>query len=502
MVSSTTALRVCINVLVISTPILVLLFLFAQYAALFGTLRFSTDFSDESAFIDPWRPLGRAMDREKNLRTGDTVQRIVGEPVYMDVSVPRSFDSVDVTMEYKNSGHPLVEFGLITSTEPYAVRLQPFQSTLIDEALTQWNITTDASSGLTLLQREQQYDSVSTFVANPPRDAVAATYNASIPYTYTDATYRPSSSTITIDRLLRGSHQFVVYAAKEHLHSTWSFVDMNREFNDDGVRIEVLLKGNVIWEEWLVDDGDVTASGVVTEERTLNIDFPFVEPGVYEYRISTTNDMVLTHITSDQERFVVKNALTVINNEEFINAFPNVDTAPTILTMSGLQLRAQTDHPAGLQTVLIDDEELILEEVHTPTWWEAEQFHELLATRTVVLPRNDVTIVTQGFYAFDPASYFDPNDAILPLNERVTLDLLDYILYSNYSAPEETNHTVLQHVTLSLEGVAGDRKELTFVLSAPGLDRDDNELTIERMEFIFHRDPLWKRLKKRFAPPL
>ncbi len=499
MIDRSTLIHKCISGCIVVAPFIALFFLFAKYFALTGELRFTVDFSSESAFADAWRPLGRAMDREKNLRTGNTVQRIVGEPVYMDVTVPRSFDTVDMTMEYKNPDHAIIEFGVVTSTEPYAVRLQPFQSTVIDEALLQWSITTDPTTGLSLLQQEKKFDTVSAFIAQPPRDATVATYNATLPYTYVDTTYHLSSGNITIDRQLRGSHQFVAYAADEDLHSTWTFVDMNSEFNDDTVHIEVLLNGNRIAEQWLVDDGDTTASNTVSVERNVSIDIPSVARGVYEYKVSTTNDMVITEIVSDQERFVAKNSITVINNPEFSALFPNSDTAATVLTMNGAQLRAQTDHPSGLQTISIDTEELILDEIHSPTWWEAKLHDDFSAVRTVTLPVNDVTIATQGFFAFEPSAYFDPNDGITALNESITLDILDYILYSNYSSPEETNRTIQQQSTVSLEGVVGDRKQLTFVLSAPGLDRHHHELAIEHMEFVFHRDPLWKRLKKRFA---
>ncbi len=502
MIDRRTLIHKCISGCIVIVPFVILFFLFSQYFALTGELRFTVDFRNESAFVDAWRPLGRAMDREKNLRTGNTAQRIVGEPVYMDVTVPRSFDTVDVTMEYKNPDHAVVEFGVVTSTEPYAVRLQPFQSTVIDEALLEWNLVTDPTTGLHLLQQEKKFDTVDAFIAKPPRDAVVATYNSTLPYTYVDAAYRPSSAQSTIDRLLRGPHQFVTYAADEDLHSTWSFVDMNREFNDDSVHIEVLFNGSRIAEQWLADDGDVTASTMASGVRQITIDVPSVAQGIYEYKISTTNDIVITQIVSDQERFVAKNSITVINNPEFSSLFPNSDTNATVLTMNGGQLRAQTDHSSGLQTITIDTEELILDEIHSPTWWEAELQDDLSTVRTVTLPMNDVTIATQGFFAFEPSAYFDPNDGITALNERITLDMLDYIFYSNYTSPEETNRTIQQHSTVSFDGVVGDRKQLTFVLSAPGLDRHHHELSIERMEFVFHREPLWKRLQKRFVSSL
>ncbi|MFC1598173.1 hypothetical protein ACFL2M_01430, partial [Patescibacteria group bacterium] len=80
-----------VKTLIFIIPFFVLVWLASQYFSLFGYLNIEYNFKGESPFIDEFRPRGRALDREKNLRTGETYQKIVGDPVYLDVSVPRSF---------------------------------------------------------------------------------------------------------------------------------------------------------------------------------------------------------------------------------------------------------------------------------------------------------------------------------------------------------------------------------------------------------------------------
>ena len=155
-----------LKITLFSIPLLIFFWLAWQYFSFSGNLSIEYDFQGESPFISEFRPRGRALDREKNLRTGEVYQKIVGDPVYMDVTVPRSFDSVDVTVEYNNPDQPFVELGIIANTNPWNVQLFPFESKVIDEAIATWHRIDDTERHLSLLQRNQQFDSVTSFVSD------------------------------------------------------------------------------------------------------------------------------------------------------------------------------------------------------------------------------------------------------------------------------------------------------------------------------------------------
>ncbi len=476
-------------------PIAVFLWAFARYFSLSGTLTVHYDFRGESPMVSEFYPRGRALDREQNLRTAEVYQRIVGEPVYMDVDVPRSFDTVDVTMEYFNPDQSILEFGLVTSREPWAVALQPLENRVIDEALLTWN-RTETNDGIVLLQREPLYSSVEEFLASPPEHHIA-TYQYVLAIDYHDPAYSAEDGGITIDRQLRGPHDFVTYIKDETLHIEFDIVDMNREFNVDDVRVAVYQGDTPVFDQLLPDDGITEATSVLSSRQTIIVDVPNLPEGAYRIDMTTTNDIVIEQIRSDQHKLVVVNHLYIMNNEEYRSVFPETATSPTALQFSGRKLTLQTDHPNGLQTVVIGEATVPIETVHSPHVWLSENT-DWSVVETITLPVNDLILDAKGFFAFASDQFFDPNKNTEYINERTEIDELGSILYRNYTSPQTARTISTQSRTLTLDGVSGDRKHLTFVLSAPGLDRERFLLAVRDIQFVFTREPLVNRLRKRF----
>ncbi len=480
--------QVCITII----PFIFFGWLAVQYFSFFGTLRISYDFSQESPYVQEFTPRGRALDREENLRTGESYQRVIGEPAYMKVAVPRSFDSVDVTIEYQNPDQPIVEFGVVTSTEPWNTQLQPFHSSVINEAVSEkWDLL--ESDGVTLLQREKQFDSVDSFIESFPRDVGIGTYGYNLTRQYYDPEYVPKSGGVVVDRFLRGRHEFWTYAANENLRAEFDFVDINRSFDEDPILLQVYQGDMLVHEELLPDDGITEATGVSSETRTLSVDLPDVEGSLYRYVLSVNDDIVVTQIRTDQDRFIAKGSVYLVNNEEYAAQFPDLSVDETRLTMQATTVFARTDHPAGLQVPTVNGDPMHIDTVSRPYYWtvpEADQSE----IAEVIVPKNDLYLQSNGYFAFSPESFFDPDYGIQKIDETVLLDELDYILYSDYVPPEEGRLNLTQQTTIDLQGVFGDRKELTFVLSAPGIDRAGNELKIFSVDFEFHRAPLYQRI--------
>ena len=158
-----------VKAIIFCVPLVIVAWLTVDYLSIFGNLSITYNFSGESARVKEFTPAGRALDREQNLRTGETYQRIVGEPVYMNVTVPRSYDDVSVTLDYQNDGQPYTEFGLVTSEEPLSVRLQSLDIGIINQAINEgWSQI--ESDGVTLLQRQSEFESVADFVDQTPED--------------------------------------------------------------------------------------------------------------------------------------------------------------------------------------------------------------------------------------------------------------------------------------------------------------------------------------------
>ncbi len=485
------------KVVIFIAPVVVCVWLGVQYFSVFGTLSLYYDFHDESSFVSEWYPKGRANDRERNLRTGETYQEIVGDPVYVDLTVPRSYDTVDVTVEYSNPNQSLVEFGIVTSTEPWNIRLQPFESTLIDQAIAEWSAVQD--QGVTLLQRSSQYESVSDFVADIPTESRIGVYNYDLSVTYADPEYTASDQRVVIDRALRGSHEFVVYCASEDLSVEFDVVDINREFNQDIVNLSVERNGAVLFDAQLDDDGIDEASGEVSETRVIQAQLPDCQAGAYTVSLDTSDDILITQVRSEQERIVLHKHAYLANNVEYQQLLPELATSATDLLIQGLVFSAKTDHVTGLQDIQHGVETIAVDTVHTTEYWQVDDQDEL-KLQQMSIPANDLYLTTDGYIAFTKQQYFDPNYYVEYITEYSELEDLEYIMYADYSSPEQDQRsTKTQTVTIDLDGVAGDRKDLTVVLSSPGIDRNYYTMQIFSVDMLFSRAPLHQRLLNRFT---
>lgn len=493
--TSITTIQRAGKMIIVLAPIVLLSWLTVRYTAFFGELVVSTDFSGSPSAVGVWEPAGRALDAAQNIRTKESYQLIVGEPVYLPVKVPRSFNSVEVEVEYSNDEQSLIEFGLVTSEDPFAVRLYPFEHTVIDEALQTWPSVIE-SNGLTLLQRQPVYESMDEFMAHPPTDAGVGLYRTSLSVPYIDTTYTATAAGTSVDRLLRGPHTFVTYIDSEPLHVEFDLVDMNRQFDDDTVTIQVLEGDTIIREQQLADDGVTAATGQASGTRTMEVDVTNLPAGAYTIKLTGSTDVIIQHIRSQQEKFVVERSLYLINNEEYAEVIPGIDTSATHLVTNATELLARTERTTGVQRIHIGGDTLDVATPSTPYWWSANQPDTTPALQEVEVPKNAVELTTNGYIAFSAESFFDPDYLIQSISGETDLVTLDALLYRDYTPPTEETKGKKQTVQMSLDGIAGDRKSLLFVLSAPGLDREKNIVRVDSVRMRFSRDPLYKKLFK------
>ncbi|HLD22216.1 MAG TPA: hypothetical protein VJB65_04935, partial [Patescibacteria group bacterium] len=310
--------------------------------------------------------------------------------------------------------------------------------------------------------------------------------------------YEPQEGTLVIDRLLRGQHEFVTYIKNETLYAQFDLIDMNREFNDDIVSIEVYSGRTLIHTAFLSDDGINDARAQASVVRSLIVDIPNLPEGAYSLKVITSSDdVVISRIETFQHLFVAKGKLFLINNVEYQSILPHISTNSSTMYAQNMQFSARTDHPSGLQTIFVDDEELSLETVSQTMYW-SPRTTDTSVLHTVTLPKNDVILYSNGYFAFAKEHFFDPDYLVERLSETTTLDALDYILYTNYQQAEEGTRNRTQQIHIDLNQTTVDRKQLTFVLSAPGIDRRSATLMIQRVQFDFHREPLLKRLLQKF----
>lgn len=446
-----------------------------RYTALNGTYTYVWTPGDKSELN--LLPLGRVSKALQSLETGKIFQQVTGDPVYLSVSVPRSFDSVTATVELQNQGQPLIEMGVQDSADAWHFDLHPLDVPLLENL--NWSKLTD-EQGNVLWQHQPTFTSIQDFLNNLPLDQRIAEYHQNLRPPFNMTNYTPAPP-LDISTPLRGPQTMKLYAADQVVSLDLTVQDLNRGFDDDAVTVSLWQSGEVIAQTSILDDGNLIADGQMSLARTLHLEINDRVTGLLELQIDSTDDLLITNIKTNLG-YLVARQLFLAGSHEY-NSSLSFPTQATSLTTNSLALQAATSHPAALQTIVVGEESLSVLKVNSPT--HVDLVDDSL--RTITIPLNDVTLLSQGWMSFTPASFFDPDYQIEQLTPATQLDQIDFIYAADLPQPTLTQTRTL---AFDLTQVPGDKKHLNFILSAPGLDQLKADYTVSGIRFEFHRPPL------------
>ncbi len=437
-----------------------------QYIGGDGTLDLVYRFRTTPQAIALFGPSGRALDREKNLSNGETYQRIVNGPAYTSVILPGAYDRVTVELEYQNPSQTLVELGIKLSDDPalFDYRLQPLENKLVDNS--DWDRL--ENDQYILLQREPTYSSIEEFLENPPTTGRGGSYLISPDLAFTDATYQANpTSGSHITTTLRGTHEFYTYAAAETLAVQLTVEDINYTAGEDPVTMSVYYRNQLVDSTTLIDDGEIGMTGISTGPRQLHLSVPNVSAGVYQIKVATNDDILITAIQSDQERLVVSKSIHLAGTEEYAATGAQLNLAPTMLQSDSNWLTVLAKHPYGVGDLTMYNRLLHVNKVTTPyTWTNPIPQYDY----TVTLPQNDILALSDSYFALPGAAAFDPWFGLRPISQYTDPDGLSYIFSGRYTEPTRLRSWTTATATFDLTGIDQQRPNvLQFIGSAPGL---------------------------------
>lgn len=458
-----------------AAPVVFFGYLTYKYTAISGSYTFVWTPQDKAELNI--QPLGRVSKPFQDVETGEVFQRMTGDPVYLSVEVPRTFETVTATVDLHNSGQPLVEFGLQNSTE-WKFDLHPLDVPLIEDL--DWYTLKD--QGNVLLQREKQFNTIQEFLEQLPLKQGIAEYYVHLDPEYVMDPYI-SQPSLQITSPLRGSHTFRGYVQDQPVSLDISFVDINRQFDVDTVTASIIQHDQVVAQAVVEDDGNIVADGQVSATQNLRLQTTEPINGEFTIQLSSTDDLLVTSIDTNFG-YLVTQQLFLAGNSEYRDPSASFSTQATTLNTNASSLQAVTSHPVGLQTIQIGDMELPLLKVNSPEHVDLPD----QSMKTIIVPQNDVLLKSFGWMSFTPSSFFDPDYLIERLIPTTNLDQIDFIYASDL--PEHAVTETRRSVTFDLADVPGDKKQLNFIISAPGLDQRKAEITISSIRLEFHRPPL------------
>jgi hypothetical protein len=445
---------------------LVVVFILYRYSGA-GDLVLQYNFNTKPTFISEFTPLGRALDREKNLANGAYQQRIIGEPVYFTARVPGRYPKkLMVTLEYANPYQNIVELGIQknNNAENPQYQIEPVQNKLINEA--SW--TRLENKDYILLQKEQKYKTIEDFFANPPINSSVGTYHVNFSYPFVQANYKSTGKNIIIQQALLGSQEFYTYLKNQPL-----------EFS-------LQASGAVLVKVYHAGEQVYAYNYSETDKNILINDLP---EGVYKIMLETSADTVIDNIATKLQKLVFGNKVQFAQ----IN---NTDSTTAIYTAANTISLTPT-HYSALGEAKFFDKTVRLDKVNSTYSWSSPITNYFAR---VVLPNNGLKIVSDAPISLDEFTWFDPNFGFAPLSNQTDIAQLDYVLAKQYTKPTEQRnvYTVTKEYDLTTMERA-ENNTFKFVLSAPGLAQVPQGLTVYSIKVTAEREPitlkyLWEKI--------
>ncbi|MFH1171585.1 MAG: hypothetical protein V1778_03540 [bacterium] len=329
------------------------------------------------------------------------------------------------------------------------------------------------------------FASVGDFLKSLPDPKTVLQYEYDLGKLYRLPEYQASSETTTLEYPLRGSHEIVTYIGEnEPMSFTFTIQDINRHAGKDAVSIEVWDTTKQIFAEHIDGYGEEKATGRPSEEREINVRKSELPEGAYYLKIHTEDDVFIKKIVTQQHLIVFYKSLYLTDNPEYKEILGLQKNQPTSFFVDGSYLRARTAHENGLQTVEVGKTTMTLDDVQ-----EEKVIDGLSGITTVVSPKNDVQLTTDGYFAFSKDQLFTPTPKIETITPTTPLDRYHYII-ADY--PQAAQDGVWLKATTSFQNSKlpfDENNTVQFLVNLPRLSENHRRILLQEIQIDFYKKP-------------
>ena len=351
---------------------------------------------------------------------------------------------------------------------------------------------------------QTRFDSIDDFLTNVPATGSMLRYNYNLSTNLELPNYRKSNVTTVITKSLRGPHEIYTYIGKgEDLNFIFTIQDINRHAGKDIFSVKVYNAwGEKIEEVKVPDDGEDQATGRVFPERRHQLLLENIPHGIYRIVIDIVDDDIfIKKIETFQNLFMFNKNIYLADNAEYTSVLGDKELRPTTLYTTGSFFRARTAHDDGCQSLRVGSQSLVINETHT-----LETISDLKGITSIVSPRNDVYLESDGLFAFSQDQIFDTTFGLVKsVNEVSDIDDYDYII-ANYPKAQQENEWLVAkaHVTSpDLYFHKGNDLTANFIITFPGLPENNRTIRVKEVRVVFQKEPItisniFERLKNKF----
>lgn len=448
------------------------------------------------------------------LRTADPNLRwkLTTDTLPFQVTVPRAIERIRVRGELQPGSQPVVWLRAAGAQDVDMTTLvsSSFLDTLewphvTDGTMTLWmrdkRVTTETKTEGTGANKKEttstweknvrQYTSVDEFTTDPPDLGVVATTGLNrLALASMNGVDLPAEG-VTWPQIFRGSHQFYVYAPGGELKIAFDKVDRNRGNDADPLTVRIARADELdtrrsSWIKTLrvKDDGNSKGNGPTGDPQRVELVIPDAKAGAYFVDIVTSEDVVLTNLTSSS-------AMVSFIGRVFLAEGPAYGEKyfrPLTLLTNGTRLTMAAAHEQGKQDVMIAGKKYALKGINVEV-----VASELNGITSLQIGRPDVKISSDGLITIAPAKIF-PSTGARPLDLSTTpnLDDVDYVFVAYQP---NTKKTITFDETYAWSELELKGKRLSFVLEAPGLQTTGSTLALSELKATLIRGPFpWNKV--------
>lgn len=337
-----------------------------------------------------------------------------------------------------------------------------------------WDKITD--NELVLFQKNKTFDSIKSFLVSIPMDKKIGTYQVETdklaPYIIENSNEK---SNLIINTPIRGSASILILVKNKTLNVKVSKQDMNMYEGNDILNIALSKNGNVVYTDYLPDDGFSDNSQNQTAPQAANLSIDNLNPGLYKLDLtfdSPNTDSVIKSIEINQNKVMFMGSILTWNN-----------TSAEFYTKSKT-VKAFTSWTESIQSLKLDDKiDLAITDTKTKFLFDlkTDEMHKIF------IPKGNVNFGTGGYFSISPDNYFDPkliNAQEITVNtSKTTIDnSFEYIL-STVKAPI----TEGDWLTSEIEFEISKSNQVFFSLEIPDIEKSGGSLEIKNLSITLQK---------------
>lgn len=447
-----------------------------------GKITYSTNYKGYNDFIGKLTPADRVAGN-----------KIIGDPAYFSLRVPRRFTDAKLTLKYKvDPNISIIEAGVLKDQATWQYDLQPIYNSKIEDLMKSWNVVADGN--MMLLQREKKFKTINDFIKNPPETDKIALYDYDLNTNYVLPNYQANTSTIAMCRPITGAYQYYTYVKDENLSDDFVFQDLNKNSDPDPIDVFVYYNDKQIFSDHLDDDGVVTDSGIQTPWRHLRLNLASLPEGVYKIGVRANNDIVTRTIETPQIY------MTFINKINLASA-PEISCGRNLFTDSR-QVQAQTVYSNNLQEISVVDGSDPSQEVQKLKLTDAfKQFStelDLPEKSYLILANDGVMISGDGLFSFGPEQFINPKIRKIDATFDADKEKIDYVL-ANYIPPVKKEEWFFSTADFDLQNAFKRWNKHSFLISVPGLKAESGDglgVTVGEIKVELSGTSIFEKIRK------